>query len=410
MKRLFLLLLALMLLAGCSAQPAPAPAATESPAPPAETAAVEPSAPVEPSQAPIETPAVESPAPAVLEVAGESSAPYHWAACDGQAMWFLGNDGLHRMSLDGGKDVLVDAGSIGQYASVDVLQDGRLLVRKRVTREEEDALIQQMPSWIYDYMGYLSAYRYVVVSADGTSVQPLVEPVSDVVFASPTEMICMRADASRDLLRVDLTTGETQVLDAVDLSNTLLHQSCVSDGVYYFRTLEEGQSNEDAEVFALDLQTLTVKEADDLPPVEDRDLITASALPEAKVECTAEGDNRFYAYTCGEESFCANLQVDVEAGVATLDFYKGAEASGQSLSHLLVKSIYSAFDPAVIFEYGEDAFIQQQQQHDGNYYAAYVEQIHLTFAGGWAFVYESSATNDVSGGPDRLIAKVRLIG
>ena len=57
----------------------------------------------------------------------------------------------------------------------------------------------------------------------------------------------------------------------------------------------------------------------------------------------------------------------------------------------------------------EEAFIQAHEQSDGILYATYAEQLDVQFCGGWAFVFENGYTNDVSGGPDRLITKVNLM-
>ena len=55
---------------------------------------------------------------------------------------------------------------------------------------------------------------------------------------------------------------------------------------------------------------------------------------------------------------------------------------------------------------GEEAFILAHQSEDGVYYAAYVEQLRLSFAGGWAFVYEAGTADGAASGPERLVCAV----
>ena len=104
MKRFLILMLALAMLTGCAAGTAP------------EEPAATPAAP-----APAPEDGTAPPAP-TIEVAAESSAPDPWALWDGERLFYVGNDGLHRR--EGEQDTVVDAGESRQYLGLYKLEDG----------------------------------------------------------------------------------------------------------------------------------------------------------------------------------------------------------------------------------------------------------------------------------------------
>ena len=119
--------------------------------------------------------------------------------------------------------------------------------------------------------------------------------------------------------------------------------------------------------------------------------------------CSVSGEipEQTYSYSAGGADLRAVLRMDMDLGAAVITFLMDEEP----VSLLEVQSVYSFYDYDEVQAAGEEAFILAHQSEDGVYYAAYVEQLRLSFAGGWAFVYEAGAA-DGAAGPERLVCAV----
>ena len=102
-------------------------------------------------------------------------------------------------------------------------------------------------------------YDLFLADAQGENAQPLAENVGNLLFVSETQLVCVGMRADRPLLLVDLAAGSVQEIEGVDLSNQLLTQCFVADGVYYFYALEAEQDEQGAQGYALDLAARTVQ-------------------------------------------------------------------------------------------------------------------------------------------------------
>ncbi|MGI5885515.1 MAG: lipoprotein [Candidatus Spyradocola sp.] len=372
MKRILVLLLAVAMLTGCSAPAADSPAA-ESPAA-SPTAAV-----------------------SMAAIPAEASAPDPWAVWDGERLFYVGNDGLHRR--EGEQDSVVDAGESRQYRGLYPLADGRLLVLKRLAREAEDAQVAALPSWAFGYEAESAIYDVLLLDEQGENPQTLLSGGIDPIFVREDALVCVGATAERALQIVDLTTGETRTAQGVDLSNQVVTEAFAVEGTYYFSAMPAEQDDETATDYALDPESGTVRvlTEGEMPDPAAAQTVSPSALPEAQVERSGSLEEQTYLYHAGEETYSALLRMDMDLGAAVVTFLVGEEP----VSLLEVESIYSFFDYDEVQAAGEEAFILAKQAEDGVYYAAYVEQLRLSFAGGWAFVYEGNAAG--VGGPERLV-------
>ena len=137
------------------------------------------------------------PAP-TIEVAAESSAPDPWALWDGERLFYVGNDGLHRR--EGEQDTVVDAGESRQYLGLYKLEDGRLLWIKRLTYAQEQALAAELPAWMFSHDSDAGVYDLFLADAQGENAQPLAENVGNLLFVSETQLVCVGMRADRLLL------------------------------------------------------------------------------------------------------------------------------------------------------------------------------------------------------------------
>ena len=380
MKRFLILMLAMAMLTGCAAGTAPeeptatptAPAPEDGTAPPAPT----------------------------IEVAAESSAPDPWALWDGERLFYVGNDGLHRR--EGEQDTVVDAGESRQYLGLYKLEDGRLLWIKRLTYAQEQALAAELPAWMFSHDSDAGVYDLFLADAQGENAQPLAENVGNLLFVSETQLVCVGMRADRPLLLVDLAAGSVQEIEGVDLSNQLLTQCFVADGVYYFYALEAEQDEQGAQGYALDLAARTVQPFSGEAPLADAETYAPAGLPQAQCSVSGEIPEQTYSYSAGGADLRAVLRMDMDLGAAVITFLMDEEP----VSLLEVQSVYSFYHYDEVQAAGEEAFILAHQSEDGVYYAAYVEQLRLSFAGGWAFVYEAGAADGAASGPERLVCAV----
>lgn len=382
MQRFLILMLALAMLTGCAAGTAPEePTATPAASAPAPEDGTAPPAPT-------------------IEVAAESSAPDPWALWDGDRLFYVGNDGLHRR--EGEQDTVVDAGESRQYLGLYKLEDGRLLWIKRLTYAQEQALAAELPAWMFSHDSDAGVYDLFLADAQGENAQPLAESVSNLLFVSETQLVCVGMRADRPLLLVDLAAGSVQEIEGVDLSNQLLTQCFVADGVYYFYALEAEQDEQGAQGYALDLAAHTVEPFSGEAPLADAETYAPAGLPQAQCSVSGEIPEQTYSYSAGGADLRAVLRMDMDLGAAVITFLMDEEP----VSLLEVQSVYSFYDYDEVQAAGEEAFILAHQSEDGVYYAAYVEQLRLSFAGGWAFVYEAGAADGAASGPERLVCAV----
>ena len=107
---------------------------------------------------------------------------------------------------------------------------------------------------------------------------------------SETQLVCVGMRADRPLLLVDLAAGSVQEIEGVDLSNQLLTQCFVADGVYYFYALEAEQDEQGAQGYALDLAARTVEPFSGEAPLADAETYAPAGLPQA--QCSVSGEFR----------------------------------------------------------------------------------------------------------------------
>ena len=401
-SKLAAVLLAVTLLAGCSAAPAevPSPIPTESAA---ETPAPEESA------APAES-AEETPADTALAECTNPESP--WALCDGETLTYVANDGLHRMAADGSDDKLIYAADAPEIYGVYPLESGKLLVMQKLDYEAENEIAMTMPEWMFNYTDFPSVYTAVSLNPETGESAALAEKIQSPLFISSTEMIYITADPGRAVKLLNVETGEIRDVPEMDLSNRLLINWFVSGGSVYFQALDAEQDWENRASYALDLAALTVRSVPDaeLPTVEQIETYSPCQLAQSNVEQNGDFENLTMTYRVADRTFSLMVTRDLDAGTAALDFYALELSNPNPIAQLKIGSIYMAyednFDDIVL---DENAFIQAHEQSDGILYAAYAEQLDVQFCGGWAFVFESGYTNGVTGGPDRLIAKVNLM-
>ena len=104
--------------------------------------------------------------------------------------------------------------------------------------------------------------------------------MGNLLFVSETQLVCVGMRADRPLLLVDLA-GSVQEIEGVDLSNQLLTQCFVADGVYYFYALEAEQDEQGAQGYALDLAARTVQPFSGEAPLADAETYAPAGLRSA---------------------------------------------------------------------------------------------------------------------------------
>ena len=408
-RKLAAVLVALTLLTGCSATTVKVPP-IKAPSPiPSESAAATP-APAEADEtaAPIESPE-ETP---IGNPLAECTNPAHpWALCDGDTLTYVSNDGLHRMAADGSDDKLIySADSLDLYGFY-MLGSDKLLVLQKLDYEAENAIAMTMPDWMFNYVDF-PIFTAVSVNLETGESTVLAENIQEPLFVSDTEMIFLTADRSRTVKLLNVETGALRDVPEMDFSNRLLFNWFVSDGSVYFQALDAEQDWEDRASYALDLASLTVRKVRDaqFSAIDQIEFHSPNPLKESDVEESGDFENLSMTYRVADRTFSLMVTRDLDAGTATLDFYALELSNPNPIAQLKIGSIYMAYedDYDEIAE-DEEAFIQAHEQSDGILYATYAEQLDVQFCGGWAFVFENGYTNDVSGGPDRLITKVNLM-
>ena len=369
-RNLLLLLVLLLALTGCAAPEEGAPTAAE-----------------------------ETPLPTAL--LAEASTPDPWAVYDGTRLFYVDNDGLRRR--EGGEETVVDAGESRQYVALYKLESGDLLLLKRLAHEEERARMEGLPSWMFGYDADPAILQVLLLDERGENARLLIDGAIDPLFVRQDTLVCLAADAERALLVADLPSGEVRKAQGVDLRDQVVTETRASGGRFYFSALPAEQDAQSARHYELDPDSGAVTELAELP--ESGTQANPSALPAAQVAHLGAMDEQQYVYTLGETEYRAVLRMDMDVGAAVITFL----VDGEAVSLLEVESIYAFYDEQEVQAAGEEAFILARQAEDGVFYAAYVERLQLSFAGGRALIYESSA-DGISAGPERLICAVPLAG